>query len=414
MYAPRDGIIALAGVFKHQMYQVQGNLYGLVCAPRTWSLEVTKRLLAGGYTRHSLDRMLFMFYGKVKGSDKPQLLALVLVYVDDFLVTHSELYDLSHLTGMFTWGASQYLSEDQHLDFKGKELRLIKVKSDFVLKITQTKFIESITPGKPLRGRSPEECLKPTDMSEFRSLSGCLQWVAGQSRPDMSAVVSLSNRGAKSTVTDFKNLCDAVKELMETKHDGICIPGLQVNDATNVVIYSDSGWANSADYTSQHGALVLLCEPNCTENVAQAALLDWKSTRSSRVCRSTLAAEASAADMSIDRGSYLSLLVAEILQQIPSFKLDKPLSLRHVTDCKSLYDCICAENPNCEDRRTIITIRSSQQLICRNNEHWVPTTLQFANGLTKVNRALRATFRSWLQRPICILSEFAANSETGV
>ncbi|CAJ1354878.1 unnamed protein product [Effrenium voratum] len=384
MYAPRDGIIALAGVFKHQMYQVQGNLYGLACAPRTWSLEVTKRLLAGGYTRHSLDRMLFMFSGKVKGSDKPQLLALVLVYVDDFLVTHSELYALSHLTGMFTWGASQYLSEDQHLDFKGKELRLIKVKSDFVLKITQTKFIESITPGKPLRGRSPEECLKPTDMSEFRSLSGCLQWVAGQSRPDMSAVVSLSNRGAKSTVTDFKNLCDAVKELMETKHDGICIPGLQVNDATNVVIYSDSGWANSADYTSQHGALVLLCEPNCTENVAQAALLDWKSTRSSRVCRSTLAAEASAADMSIDRGSYLSLLVAEILQQIPSFKLDKPLSLRHVTDCKSLYDCICAENPNCEAWIRYVAVAQME----RNKSELEQTRANYKLALEEHNAAL--------------------------
>ena len=45
--APRDPIIALAGVFRSRLYEITGNLYGLSNAPVTWSREVTARLALG-------------------------------------------------------------------------------------------------------------------------------------------------------------------------------------------------------------------------------------------------------------------------------------------------------------------------------------------------------------------------------
>ena len=64
MAPPRDEICKLAGIFPRSLYLVRGNVYGLASAPRTWSLHVVKSLLRLGWVQHSLDKMLFMYYGK--------------------------------------------------------------------------------------------------------------------------------------------------------------------------------------------------------------------------------------------------------------------------------------------------------------------------------------------------------------
>ena len=64
MLPPQDGICQAAGVFKAPLYEIVGNIYGLASAPRTWSLHVTRTLLAAGWSQHTLDRMLFYKYNK--------------------------------------------------------------------------------------------------------------------------------------------------------------------------------------------------------------------------------------------------------------------------------------------------------------------------------------------------------------
>ena len=164
--------------------------------------------------------------------------------------------------------------------------------------------------------------------------------------------------------------------------------GLKLDETSIIVSFADSSWANAEGHASQHGALTLVCEPSITEHIGLGTMLDWKSSRSTRVCRSTLAAEASAADMSVDRSSYMNLALSELMQDTPSFRVSTPLRMIQITDCKSLYDCIAAENPNTEDKRTIVTIRSTQQYINRDNIYWVPTKLQWADSLTKISRVL--------------------------
>ena len=275
---------------------------------------------------------------------------------------------------------------------------------DFSVSLTQRTFIEALEGGTVKRGSKGQK-IHPEHLSEVRSVTGSLQWVAGQTRPDVAAVVSLASRGGNSTYDDLNNLYEAVEHLKRTCNEGIVFPKVAINEATCIAVYSDSSWANADNFTSQHGALVLLTSQNVTQVPSPGILIDWKSGRSGRVCRSTLAAEASAADMSVDRATFINVMISEIIQNRRSFEIEKALHMIHITDCKSLYDCICSPSPNTTEKRTIIDIKSLQQYVNRDTEHWVPTQYMYADCLTKISKQLMMSFQSWLQKPTLVLRE---------
>ena len=209
-------------IYASPLYEIRGNVYGLANAPRTWSLEVTKRLKGAGYEQHSLDRQLYLYWGSPPGHKTPILLSLCIVYVDDFLLCHSDLYDRNHILALFKWGSQQELSVSEHIEFKGKEIRLrTDSPGHFYLKITQEKFIDSLT-GDPskLSKEKAKTTIDASDLSELRSVGGCLQWVAGQTRPDVAATVSLSSRGGKTTYGELNNMYLAVEHLKATRSEG--------------------------------------------------------------------------------------------------------------------------------------------------------------------------------------------------
>ena len=102
---PQDGVTKLAGTFKAPLYKIVGNIYGLASAPRTWSLHVVKTLVQAGFRQHSLDKMLFTLCTKLPGDDHTSLVAIVVAYVDDFLLTHNERWDRRALLDLFKSGA---------------------------------------------------------------------------------------------------------------------------------------------------------------------------------------------------------------------------------------------------------------------------------------------------------------------
>ena len=285
------------------------------------------------------------------------------------------------------------------MEFKGKEIRLKfdEARSEYYLSFTQTKFIEALEVPK-IKGKG-EETLQPADLPDYRSVSGSLQWVSGQTRPDVAATISLCSKGSKATYKDLGLMCDAIKFLKQTKDEGFNMYPTSIDGNTILVSYADSSWANAEGFASQHGSLVLFSDARVTEQVRHGTLVDWKSGRSSRVCRSTLAAEAVAADASVDRSVYLNYMLSELIQQKPAFQISTTDLLRsiHVTDCKSLYDCISSMNPNTSEKRVIIDIRSVQQHIGRQEIHWVPTHLMFCDCLTKIS--MMQDFQKWLQKP---------------
>ena len=395
---PKDGITKMAETFRSELYEILGNIYGLANAPRVWSREVHRRLISAGYTRHTLDHQLYYLWRKLPGESYPSLCSMIIVYVDDFLMAHDIRYDRRHVLDLFTWGSKSELEHGAPLEFKGKEIHLEKDDKDGLeyLRLTQEKFISSLTSGKAAKN---DQQIRSEDLPEFRSVAGSLQWLSGQTRPDVAATVSLSSKGGKSTYRDLANMYEAIDLLKRTKTEGFNMYPVPINQGSVFVSFSDSSWANARDHASQHGSLILICDPRVSEFVQTGLLLDWKSSRSSRVCRSTLAAETSAADTSVDRCMYLAYLLTEMLQNCASFQLETLPRTLHITDCKSLYDCIAAENPSTEEKRVIISIRAIQEHVTKDQIHWVPTDLMWADALTKTCGKLMQNFQSWLQKP---------------
>ena len=121
--------------------------------------------------------------------------------------------------------------------------------------------------------------------------------------------------------------------------------------------------------------------------------------------RSTIAAEACAADDGTDHGWFVAVSLTEILTGIPA--LDQPSRLvhRHATDCRSLYDAVLRENPSLEEKRVLVDVRSIQGTIHKNYFHWVPTDQMWADALTKVDINLTERFGEWLANPRVRLHE---------
>ena len=396
---PNDEVTRSTGCWDAPLYLVQTNIYGLANAPRLWSLTVIKRLKELGFIQHSFDKMVFLLY-----DDNQELCALIVVYVDDFFGIYRVDFDNSKVECAFKWGSFSNFEVNKTLTFKGKQLTLRqKTNGRHYLEVNQAEFIDGLETSKIPRGSDLASKLSAAQRAEFRSITGSLQWLCSQSRPELSAANSLANKGEATTVGDLKSLLEALDYAKSTRSQGFIIEDVALNRGSVIVSYADSSWANAEQCRSQFGVLVVVTTPAALQREAPAAIMDWKSGRSTRVCRSTLAAEASAADEGCDRGCYLNRFISQLLYNIPAHRCQEYLHHLHVTDAKSLYDCVVSESPNVSDKRSLVNIRAIQEVVDGQRIHWVPTSLQWADGLTKSSPDLRATFRKWLQKPRVIL-----------
>lgn len=401
---PKDGLIEMTNTWKAKLYRVLGNVYGLADAPATWSREVADRLRSVGFVQHDFDKQMYI----LRRDD--QIVAIVIVYVDDFLGLSRSDHALQEVHDLFKWGSLNHFEENKPILFKGKEITLIRSNGRYRLHITLKKFLEGIDFGMLPRGRlqqSPE--LSMDERKELRSISGCLQWAATQTRPEVAALVSLSGHGEQATIEDLKRLHAAVKFLKETPEYGITIMDVPFGYQTMLLGYSDSSWANAKKSGSQIGVMVGITTASVKDEISPFTLIDWRSARSPRVCRSTLAAEATAADECADRLSYVNHFVSELLYGKPAHKVGCRLSVMQAVDAKSLFDAIMSENPNLTDKRTLVNIRAIQETISNKEIRWVPTRFQFSDGLTKIDERLMETFRRWLESPFAVLSESSQN-----
>ena len=153
-----------------------------------------------------------------------------------------------------------------------------------------------------------------------------------------------------------------------------------------VVGHGDSSWANAEGHRTQTGFCVFTTSKSVLSKPTPCSLVDWRSARTKRVVRSTLAAEAIASDTCSDHAFFVAASLSEILTGVKA-TLSKPTIPCYVcTDCKSLYDAFQKITPSLDERRTLIDVLSIRQTISElGGLRWIPTTEQLANALTKVD-----------------------------
>ena len=395
MEPPNDPIIKASGAYSAELYQITGNCYGLSNAPRVWYKKVDRTVKEADFKQHTFDRCFYYHHG-----DDGLLDCLMIVHVDDFMAVYAETFNLDTLRNLFSWGSVTLVSSEKSGTYRGKEISLHQVNGKWHYQVTQRDFIQTMHVGKLAKGRLQGDPQLTTDeVKEYRSICGSLQWLGGQTRPDVCATTSLTHRGGAAQIQDLHKLYQVMEHVKESKDQGLIFAGIPLNLASVIVTLTDSSWANAEKHKSQYGLLVTLCPPQVTQVTCGAVLLDWKSGRSPRVCRSTLAAEACAADAGGDRASFVNYFLTELLHGIPSYEGRAMLSSMLCVDAKSLYDCLIQENPSVSEKRLMVELRSVQQVYEPKNVRWIPTHLMHSDGLTKVDDALMCALLLWCQSP---------------
>ena len=199
------------------------------------------------------------------------------------------------------------------------------------------------------------------------------------------------------TVDDLKAAMNLIDYIRDTCDEGLVFRPIDLQRLI-VVAYGDCSFCNCPDLMSQMGALVVVTTSEALNGEAQGNVVDWRSCRTKRQVRATLAGEANAADHASDRGFWVASALTEILtgKSALDLKDDERIPTFPVTDCKSLFDALQKENPQVEDKRTLIDLLRLARTVSSDAVRWVPTEYMWADGLTKRDKHLRRRFLEWL------------------
>ena len=107
---------------------------------------------------------------------------------------------------------------------------------------------------------------------------------------------------------------------------------------------------------SQHGALVCVVALDDLEKTEALPIsfITWKSKASKRTILSTFGAEASAC-----RAMLCEVVIGR--RVLPDEWTEEHLSIRVITDCKSLFDCLDKDASVPDDRGTALTVASLRE-----------------------------------------------------
>ena len=388
---PREG---LPGLVAGQILLVVRGIFGLANSPRLFWRHLRDTLLKLGFVQSVLDKALFAYY------HLGQLVLLMGAHVDDLIGAGEpggradEV--LAKVKEAFDFGSWADSRTDEVLEYGGKQVRRLP---DGRVQLTQEKFIQAtnLTPVPKWRSIQPNSELTGRETTELRSAGGCLHWLIGQTRPDLAAGTSLFMSG-KPTVSNLLEINKLLKEAKKSQDWGLCFSPVPLDQA-KVVVFSDASWANAEGLKSQAGYLSFLTGPDVfSPGGDTASLMDWRSHRIQRQCRSTLAAETMSLDTAFDSGIFLRELLAEVLLEsyspVQSGALPKDfLPVHPVTDCRSLYDLLVKDGPvsATQEKRLTIDLGAIKQSAeefdpedLKGTFKWVDTSRQLADHLTKL------------------------------
>jgi len=160
--------------------------------------------------------------------------------------------------------------------------------------------------------------------------------------------------------------------------------------------------------------MVVAAHKDCLEGPAMASVIEWKSHRLRRVCRSTLSAEAAASDAACDHAAFMSFLLSELLDgdYVATKEESGLIPVVPATDCKSLYDSVRRLSTQFQEKRVQIDITALRET-ASHSMRWVPTDHMLADGLTKRDHKLRNGLRLFMNAPTVSLKEQLPDDKSG-
>lgn len=384
--------------------ELRKSAYGLCNAPLLWFEELRSALVSLGFVASPLDPCAFALPRK----DRQGVHGLVGIHVDDGLGAGDETFNraIAQLEQRYPFGSK--LEGD--FTFTGIH---IKQQWDGTIELDQTKYVEDIPPIEVDRSRrtQPDSLVTEKERQALRALVGSVQYAATNTRPDLSAKLSLLQ--AKINSAQVRDLLDGNRLLQEAKQfkdTKITIKNIPLKDL-RFVSFSDASFATRANAQSQKGCLILAASKEIGEwQSSMVSPLIWYSRKIARVVGSTLASETYALSGSVDLLSWLRIQWSWLCQPSDLWKdpekcLSKCNEAYAIVDCKSLYDLIQKTTvPQCQEYRTMLEALIIKDRISNGvTIKWVHSAAQLADCLTK---SMDCTpLRRFLERGRCIIHD---------
>ena len=171
-------------------------VYGLDDAPAAWRKTIADFLISEGYVRNIVEPCWYMLY-----DEKQRNVSQVLVEVDDLIVTADPGLK-EQIKGRFHQRFVFGKWDENTAEYAGRRVQALK---DCVT-VDQEKYILEQLQAVPLvKGRRTERkaALTEEEFKAFRSILYKVNWVAKETRPEMSGMASiLASRLQHATVED--------------------------------------------------------------------------------------------------------------------------------------------------------------------------------------------------------------------
>ena len=371
--------------------RVLKGIFGLADAPREWYLRLAREVKDEEWMRSVLD--VALWYRFQKGGKELQ--GILGAHVDDLLfsgVREAEA-SLNRLGQRLGFGSI----EEAPFTWCGKKFN----KDEAGVHIDMRTYHEQLKPVLIPRHRrsEPSATLTPQEHRQLRAVLGSLQWLVAQVRFDLSFEIS-SLEGEKPTIG---TLLRANKAVAEAKRHGdfrLHFSGVDQLKG-GIMMVSDAalgnvGMGGSADepaeerIASQSCYAIMLADADLMQGRrGKFDLIDFRSHRLTRVCRSSYAAETLGVEEGMDAAELCRGFLAELrgldMASKDAFWTVCMVPLVGVTDAKDTYDKLTKDTGFGTQKSLSFTLASLRQSLRRPNTsfRWTATANMFVDTGTK-------------------------------
>ena len=235
---PKD--LAETGV----LWKLKKPLYGLNDASRRFWLKVKELFEGEGLKTLPGDEA---FYYK---HEDEKLKGMVITHVDDFQIAGDDKFIDSLLTKLKDTLTVSKVERNSYR-FTGIDVK----KASSGIELSMDDYAASIEEIKEIRKVKKEEPLTKTELKLFRKYTGKVNWLAENTRPDLSIwALNMSKRSTKANIGDLKKVNQIVKKINMRQSK---VKFSKVGRKEDLIIHAVGGASYKSDGPSIGGCLCL-------------------------------------------------------------------------------------------------------------------------------------------------------------
>ena len=406
-----------------QLILLLTEVYGLVSGPAWWRCSLLQVLVKElGYRVNAFDKCVLTLDADEKETkeDQKKTQGIIVVEVDDILEGGGPRHrqKMALLESRFKFGKiTNLMDASEGSGYAGRRLRQ---RADYSFSYSMDDYVENRLRYVKIDRRftkkaAPSLALTTDEESQLRGAIAALNWAAREGRPDASAPASiLAGCFPNPSVADVLAVNKAVETLKATKVE-LIIHAFPENQIRHVVI-SDSSFDPSGKQKPQHGWLQAITTPGLNRGErTPISLIAWKSKRLKRKAGNTLLCESISLSTAVGAlekqvATWASFTRSKFRPQDLELDISEEvrLGLRSstsviasddkaysdpaaiaISDSKSLFDALHAEQAHGEDDRSALEVAIIQESLLRlgGRVRWIPHNVNPSDALTKVDGA---------------------------